>query len=428
TLSISLTDLAGNTSDYQINFNFLLRLLDPNLISVQNSDQEGKLRIVGYPGASIGGLKILGEEGFLNTDEVYSNVDGSFELLLDQFNFAKVTAFDDSRDRGESTVVSFKADTTLAGQVRDTDDNPLPGVTVKILSSGQTAITDAGGTFAIPNPALGDQTITIDGRSIPEEVTQNEKSFSIVTMNVTLGNEQKNILERTIYLAPQYLDGTETEVSIGEAAFVSSTHAPGVSIEIPANKITFPDGGRAGTINILEIPASKTSIELLEEAEPTKVFALEPSGVKFSEPVKLTLPNNNEFPVGTELVILSKNSQTGNWEFDGAAKVTDSNTIETKPGMGITHFSEVYAAPLGMEIKSFNHGDKPSFDTMNGAVTSSINLPSFKTMGKDIGPSFVYNSQWANPSIVVSNIFDLPRKEFEATYSASQGNWMGSAK
>src|SRR5690606_22905271 len=81
TLRISLTDLAGNTSDYQINFNFLLRLLDPNLISVQNSDQEGKLRIVGYPGASIGGLKILGEEGFLNTDEVYSNVDGSFELL-----------------------------------------------------------------------------------------------------------------------------------------------------------------------------------------------------------------------------------------------------------------------------------------------------------------------------------------------------------
>src|SRR5690606_21535426 len=118
TLRISLTDLAGNTSDYQINFNFLLRLLDPNLISVQNSDQEGKLRIVGYRGASIGGVKILGEGGFVNTDGVYSNVDGSIDLLLDQCDVARVTGFEGSSDRREATVVRFKADTTLAGQVR----------------------------------------------------------------------------------------------------------------------------------------------------------------------------------------------------------------------------------------------------------------------------------------------------------------------
>ena len=426
-VDITLEDLAGNTVDYSIGYNFLLRLLDANLVSVMAGD-EGKLKIVGFPGATRPGIEISGEDGFFNSDEVTANEDGSFELTLDTFNFAKVTAYDSTRDRSEAAIVSFKNDTTLAGQVRDTDDNPLPGVTVRILSSGQTAVTDASGTFAIANPALGDQTITIDGRSVPEEITQGQRAFSVITMNVSLGNEQKNIIERTIYLAPKYLDGTEVEVVTGSETIVSSPYAPGVEIEIPANAATFPGGSKAGTINMLQIPAAKTSVELLEMAEPTNVYALEPSGLKFNQPVKLTLPNTNEFPEGTELVILSKNSETGNWEFDGAAKVTESNVIETKPGMGITHFSEVYAAPLGMEIKAFKDGDKPSVDHMNGAVSTSFSLPSFKSMGQDISPALIYNSQWANPSIVISNVFDLPRKYMDYNFSQNQGGWYGAAK
>lgn len=427
-VNITLTDLAGNTSEYSIGYHFLLRLIDGNLINVALGDEEGKLKIIGHQGATRPNLEITAEDGFFNDDEVTANADGSFELTLDTFTYAKVTAYDPSRDRSESVIVNFRNDTTLAGNVRDTDDNPLAGVTVRIVSSGQTAITDASGTFAIPNPALGDQTITIDGRTISPEITNGEKEFSVITMNVSLGNEQKNIIERTIYLSPKYLDGTETEIIAGSGAVVSSPHAEGVMLEIPSNAATFPGGGKNGTINIVEIPVSKTSIEVLEAAEPEKVYALEPSGLKFNQPVKLTLPNNNDFPVGTELVILSKNSTTGNWEVDGAAKVTDGNVIETKDGMGITHFSDVYAAPLGMDIKPFNDGDKPSFDNLNGSVSSSIGLPSFKAMGQSIAPILVYNSQWANPNIVISNIFDLPRRYYEMSFSQSQGNWTGSAK
>ena len=427
-VDLTLEDLAGNTADYRIEYNFLLRLLDANLISVVSGSEEGTLKIIGYQGATRASLEVTAEDGFFNTNEITANEDGSFELTLDTFTFAKITAYDSTRDRSESAIVSFKNDTTLAGQVRDTDDNPLPGVTVRIASSGQTSITDAAGTFSIPNPALGDQTITIDGRSVPQEITQSLKEFSVITMNVSLGNEQKNIIERTIYLAPKYLDGTETEVIAGSGTTVSSQYAPGVEIELPANAVTFPGGSKTGTINILQIPASKTSIELLEEAEPLNVYALEPSGVKFSQPVKLTLPNTNDFPSGTELVILSKNSETGNWEFDGAAKVTDSNVIETKPGMGITHFSEIYAAPLGMKIKAFKDGDKPSFDSMSGSVSTSISLPSFKVLGQNVAPALIYNSQWANPTVVISNIFDLPREYMEYSYSQTQGGWFGSAR
>ncbi len=427
-VDITLTDLAGNTSDYAITYHFLLKLLNSHLIAAIPAEEEGKVKIIGYAGASVAGLEISAEDGFFNNDETTAGEDGSFELILDTFTYAKVSAYDPNRDRSESAIVQIKNDTTLAGNVRDTDNNPLAGVTIRIVSSGQTAVTDASGTFAIPNPALGDQTITVDGRTISPDITNGEKEFSVITMNVSLGGEQKNIIERTIYLAPKYLDGTETQVVAGTGVTVSSPHAEGVLLEIPASAATFPGGSKNGTINIIEIPASKTSVEVLEAAEPEKVYALEPSGLKFNQPVKLTLPNNNDFPVGTEMVILSKNSTTGNWEIDGAAKVTDGNVIETKDGMGITHFSDVYAAPLGMEIAAFRDGDKPSVDTMSGAVSTSVSLPSFKVMGSDVSPTLVYNSQWANPNIVISNVFDLPRKYFEMSGSISQGSWGGKVK
>lgn len=426
-LDLTLVDLAGNTIDYSVTYQFLLRLLDANLIAVSQIDDE-HLRITGFPGATRPGLEVSAKDGFFNSGETVAAEDGSFTIDMDNFLYAKVTAFDPSRDRGESAVVSFNVDTTFAGVVKDINDSPLPGVTITIVSTGQSVKTDASGAFSIPSPALGDQLVTVDGRTISQEITNGEKAFSVVSVNVSLGNKQKNILERPIYLSPKILDGSETEIVSGSAAIVSSPHAPGVEIDIPANAVTFPGGSKSGSINILEIPAEKTSVELLEEATPERVYALEPSGLEFNQRVKLTLPNVNEFPEGTELVILSKNSATGIWEVDGSANVTESNTIETKPGQGITHFSEVYAAPLGMEIKSFRDGDKPSIDTMNGAVSTSVSLPSFKSMGQDITPGLTYNSQWANPTIVISNIFDLPRKYFEASQSISMGGALGKVK
>ncbi len=426
-VELTLIDLAGNQSQFGIDYEFLLKLLDPQLVAVQSSTEEGKLKIVGYPGATQAGLEITAKDGFFNSGEAVSAEDGSFEITLDLFRYAKVTAFDPSRDRGESTIVSFVADTTLAGTVKDIYDNPLPRVTITILSSGQSTQTDTNGNFAIANPALGDQVITIDGRTIPIEVTNNEREFSVTTMNVSLGNLQKNIIERPIYLAPKLLDGSETVVTAGAAVMVSSQHAPGVEINIPAGVTRFPNGSASGSINIMEIPAEKTTVELLEMATPETVYALEPSGLKFSQRVDLVLPNVNEFPDGTELIILSKNSETGNWEVDGSATV-EEDQVKTKPGEGISHFSEVYASPLGMEIKAFRDGDKPTFDTLSGAVSSSVSLPSFKSMGQDVSAGLLYNSQWANPNIVISNIFDLPRKYIEMSLSTSQGGALGSAK
>ncbi|MBI2521092.1 MAG: hypothetical protein HYV97_11760 [Bdellovibrio sp.] len=231
-------------------------------------------------------------------------------------------------------------------------------------------------------------------------------------MKVSIGVVQSNVIERPIYLAPLMFDGSETEIVGNEAAIVTSPHAPDVVLNIPAGATTFPDGGNSGVINMLRVDSDKTTIDIPEYAVPDTVIALEPSGTRFSEPVELSLPNENNFPPGMDLVILSKNSATGEWEIDGVAQVDSTGgEIRTKEGMGITHFSEIMSVPLGPELKQIGGQDRPGVDTFNGALTTSISFPSYKSLGEDIAPGLIYKSSWARPSVVVANLFDVPRNE-----------------
>src|SRR5690606_3980095 len=131
-------------------------------------------------------------------------------------------------------------DTTLSGVIKDPSDMALPGVTVTIVSSGQTAVTNAAGVFSISNPSLGDQDIKIDGSTIPEEVTNQLKEYSSVFMKVSIGNRQQNVIDRTIYISPKSTAGTDVPVVASVATTVETPHAPGVTLQIPAEKATFP--------------------------------------------------------------------------------------------------------------------------------------------------------------------------------------------
>ena len=410
-IEIQIVDEAGNITINEVNFNFLLKIIDGNLITVENIG-DGKNKIIGFPGATRANFPVSAKDGFFNTGSTIAAADGSFEIILDQFGEAVVTATSLLNGRQESALAKLKFDTTFAGIVKDIYDNPLPNVTITILNSQQSTTTDASGRFFLPDPALGDQVVIFDGSSIHSEVLNGEKEYSSVAVNISFGYREQNILDRPVYLAPKLTDGTETAISGGAGATVSSSHAPGFALNIPSGVTRFPNGTNTGSINVLEIPGDKTVIELPSEVRPSTVYALEPSGLKFTERVPLTLPNTNEFPVGTELVIISKNSESGFWEIDGSASVSESGSIETKPGEGISHFSEIFASPLGMDMKSFANGDKPNVDVMEGSVTTSISLPSFKVLGDDIAPNLSYNSSWAYPNVVVSNVFDLPRKYY----------------
>ncbi len=426
--SISLTDLAGNTNERDVLVEIVLKVLNQDLVTLVPDENSGGIIIRGLPGAARAGVEVEIDAGFFNSKEVVANNDGSFSASMNYFTEVTLSATDANLGRTDSFTLSFNADTTLSGVIKDYQKNPLPGVTVTLLASGQSTVTDGTGSFQIPDPATGDQVLRIDGSSVPVAIRGEDKEYSAVNISVSLGNLQLNILDRPIYLVPVMKDGSETKIENGLGAVVTSPFAPGVELDIPSGVTRFPNGGNSGSINMMEIPVEVTSIEPLEVAVPDTVIALEPSGLEFTEPVQLTLPNINEFPAGMQAIIFSKNSKKGIWEIDGIATVSpDGQRIVTNDGEGITHFSEVYAAPVGPTVKQIGAQDQVGADTFNGALSTSVSLPSFKLYGEDVTPNLSYKSTWANPNVVVSSLFDVPRQEFSFANSASSRSLFGSA-
>lgn len=437
TLELESTDLAGNVGHKLVTVNVRLKALNPELLSLFFDAQKNKLLVKGAAGATRPGVTVHASGSLFNSNDAVGGADGSFVIELDPCTDVEVSAYDPLIDKKEVAELHFGSSDgiILSGTIRDTNDIPLPNAKVSLVGSSVSVLTNANGIFSFTQDMFGnksiygDQNLLIDGRSISQGTGENVRKFSIVQVAITISLNEKNVLQRPIYLAPVVIDGTETLVSGDSAATVTSPHAPGVELDIPADSVQFPDGSSEAAISMQEINASMATIPTLAEAAPKSVVALEPSGTVFSKPVTLTLPNKNDFPPNMEMVILLMNSKTGKWEVGGSAVVSDNgSSIVTKPDQGIRHFSLAYAAPVGPTVRQIGAQDKPGADTFNGAATAQIDLPSFKSLGNTVSPSLTYKSSWAKPTALVTNLFDMSTRKVDVTIPEQSGSLVDKVK
>jgi len=400
TLHFEVADLVGNVSSRDISVEIFTAPLNGNLISVVPNSDGVHFDIIGVPGAAQPGITVDASAGFFNGASTTSNNDGSFKLSLYTFQNATVTA--SANGQTSSVTVNWgSGGTLLSGTVKDIDGNPLPGATISIIGSVVSPVlTDANGVFAFTQPVTGDQKVLVDGTSIQIP----NKKFSKTTLSVSIGLSQSNVIQRPIYLVPIPQDGSATVIESASGGTVTNAAAPGASLTIPAGATQFPDGSSQGQISMATIPADVATIPPMDFAKPDQVVALEPSGTTFSEPVTLSLPNDNHLPAGTQMVVMSMNSITGKWELDGVGKVDpDETSVTTTPDHGITHFSLVFFAPvIAGPVEVAGNGN-----SSGATLSQNVNLPSYKVMGKSYTPQLLYNSIWAKPSAFVSNLFDL---------------------
>ena len=408
-------DLVGNVTTVDSSVQIILKVLNGDLLSVVPAPNN-HLIIRGAPGATRPGLTVRATSGFFNNGTAIGATDGSFSITMSAFSSATVSATDPSIGRTDTVSVSFgsQSGTMLSGVVKDTDGAPLSHVLVSLANTDVVPVyTDGSGVFMFQQPVTGDQILIVDGSSVVSALPPApQRKFSKTAVSISIGLSQSNVLQRPIYLASIPLDGSATVLDINSGnSNVTHPDAPGVSLNIPAGVAQFPDGQSSGAVSLKTISAEFSTIVPLAIAQPKHVVALEPSGMSFSEPVELTLPNVDELPAGVEVVILSMDSRKGIWTVDGAATVSsDGHSVVTKPGMGITHFSTVYAAPIGPTVKQIGAQDKPGANAFDGALTTNIKLPSYKSLGQDISPSLIYKSAWAKPTVLVTNMFDIPER------------------
>lgn len=419
-ISFLAEDFAGNKLEKNISIEIHSPLLVPELVSL--TQIEDKVIIHGAQQASRPGLTIKASEGFLsfNTDETLVNPDGSFTLTLTPFQTATVSVEDPRVNQKSTLNVQFSGTTRLSGIIRDINDVAIPNVTVSLSGTSFQTVTNGQGAFSFELNISGDQTVNFDGSTVPVSFTGPNRYFSKSSMAINLGYAQQNILQRPIYLTPILLDGTQTVIVPNQAANVSSSHAPGVQLSIPASSTVFPSGASQGSINVMTIPSEKVTVPVPESAVPKDVVSLEPSGLKFNKRVELTLPNAYELKPNTDVVIFSMNSAKGAWEIDGIAKVSsDGQNIKTIPNQGISHFSIVYAVPLMPTLTGVVDSNLRAVDSSKDSYETTIQMPSFKIGESSVSPSLIYKSNWANPTAFVSNYIELPEKQISFSVKGS---------
>ncbi|MFG1486110.1 RHS repeat-associated core domain-containing protein [Halobacteriovorax sp. RZ-2] len=412
-LKITAIDYASNETVVEIDAVIILEVLRAELISIKPKENDPYTIVVtGAEWASQPGLEI--STGFFGFNSINSDERGRFQIELPIASEVTLKGVDDVYDRTEYVTLRYNIDTTFSGKVQNIHGEPMAGVTVTIINSNQSAITDASGIFSISNPATGDQKVSFDasGINVANEDETYEERYNKTSVAFSLGSNQLNVLSKPITLVPLVIDGNETVVDETTSTTVTNPNVEGFALSVDSGNTVFPDGTETGTISVSKLASEHLNVRPPEYVKPEFVYALEPSGLKFREPANLVLPNDNEFPPKTQLIVYSKNSDTGIWEIDGLSQVSDDGqTVESVENGGITHFSEVFVAPIAPKLSSFSDDAVNEATVGKNGLSLSASIPSMKIAGKDFAPSFVYNSTWANPKLVVSNIISVDKQE-----------------
>ena len=286
-------------------------------------------------------------DGLLSNDEkiyeVETDSDGRASTL---FKLSSLTGIDAQRvvatliDAPEGKVITagFSATafvpaeaglTKVSGVVLDNQEQPIPGVTLRIDDSNREAVTDTAGQFTIEQAPIGPIHIIADGSTATIEGEFPSLSFNLVTISGV-----DNPLSSPIYMVK--LD-TENAVYAGLADTVLELRDyPGFKLEIAKDSVTFPDGAKEGYISVTPVNAGTVPMAPPNGMQPQFIVTIQPTGTKFFPPAKLTLPNVDAHEPGAQVEMYSFDHDLEEFVAIGLGTVSENGTLVTSnPGVGV---------------------------------------------------------------------------------------------
>jgi hypothetical protein len=223
------------------------------------------------------------------------------------------------------------AQTRFSGVVLDNAHTPIPGAVVSIHGTPASATTDDQGQFLIENVPVGHIHLHIDPSNSPRPETFPPLAFETVTIA-----GQNNNLGQPILIPALDLDNSKI-VGGNQDVALTMEGVEGFSLTVFANSATFPDGSKVGRITVSQVHLDKVPM-----APPggtifmPPAWTLQPPGVHFNPPIRVTIPNNG-LPPGRMIDLFQFDHHLNQFINIGPATVAaDGATITSDPGFGIT--------------------------------------------------------------------------------------------
>jgi len=240
--------------------------------------------------------------------------------------------------------------TSVSGFIKDTEGNKLKGLTVRVrdaLNVTRMDTTNNEGAFVIADLAPGNAEVEMDGVTVQGGLPYPKVAFK---MRITANRDNQVMFPGSL----QAVNGKPS--NLGPEGFsekrsldLSAPAAPNepsdtitngeVILDIPNNStIRFPDGTPVSTITLSLVGRSLTPVPLPERHFSSTIVQITPIGAIISPGAKLTFPNTDGFPAGTQARLFrldqQRNSPTLGVFIDaGPATVSsDGRRVETAAG------------------------------------------------------------------------------------------------
>jgi PKD repeat protein len=244
------------------------------------------------------------------------------------------------------------ANTTFSGVVLDSAETPVVEATVSILGTAISGLTDDEGQFLLTGVPVGEVALFIDPFSSPTPIALPTLEFITATV---AGVE--NTLGHKIILPP--VDIANAKVVGGtEDVTLEMEGVPGASITILANSVTFPDGSNTGFMWFSQVHLDQVPMQPPDGTFPALMATLQPPGVHFDPPARITIPNVSGLPPGAIGDIFSFDHDLFTFVDVGRGTVSeDGLSMVSDPGFGIE--SSGWVGCGGRQNQNCNRGEQP---------------------------------------------------------------------
>ncbi len=295
--------------------------------------------------------------------------------------------------------------TAVRGRVYNLNNTPLGNVKVTLKSSGHTAFSGNDGFFTISGTPSGKQELIVNGREA------NLGVFAILAVPVNLIAGVLNNLANPITL-PDVDVEAEVQVNPNATTVITNPSVPGVVLTIPAGTAKNPDGTLfTGKLSINPVPDYGRPESRPEELRPGMAITIQPAGVRFNPPARLTFPNTDGMPPGSELNLWSLSPDTGTFSIVGKGVVSvDGQSIITVEGGVVASAWHFPLAPS--PVPKPNQGNSfcgscrtkvgSDANLEEGSLFLTHTIPSYRSLGQSRSLSLTYSSVTADVRPIVS--------------------------
>lgn len=220
-------------------------------------------------------------------------------------------------------------DTRISGVVLDNQDNPVPGVTIRVDGTTREAAADAQGQFLITEVPVGPVHLLADGSTATVPGEWPTLSYNLVTV---AGAE--NPLASPIYMVK--LDTDNAQLVGLEDVEYTLDEIPGFELTVKAGSVTFPDGTNQGLLSVTPVNANKVPMPPPNGMQPQFIVTIQPAGTRFDPPAPLTLPNVDGHAPGAQVEMYSYDHDLEEFVTIGLGTVSaDGQLIASNPGVGV---------------------------------------------------------------------------------------------